>query len=140
MQGGGSGRRLEWCLPHLTLRLRHVRQPVRTVSVENFAADEVAKVAAQPRTYDVALVFSTKYDPPPGGLDLSAGQRSTRGERWLLKASEHDTGPASTQVEAFVAPSTSSSVHWLEVASSLSHPGSFPAKAIFRRRSRAETM
>lgn len=57
--------------------LGYVRQPVRTVSVENFAADQVTKAAAQPRTYDVALVFSTKYDPPPGGLDLSAAHRST---------------------------------------------------------------
>lgn len=55
--------------------LGYVRQPVRTVSVENFSAEQVAKAAALERRYPVALVFSTKYDPPPGGLNLSGSHR-----------------------------------------------------------------
>ena len=57
--------------------LGYVRQPVQTVSVENFSAEQVAKAAAMARTYTVALVFSTKYDPPPGGLDLSGQHRKS---------------------------------------------------------------
>lgn len=55
--------------------LGYVKQPVRTVSVDNFSAEQVAKAATARQSYDVALVFSTKYDPPPGGLDLSGGHR-----------------------------------------------------------------
>ncbi|MGI4980928.1 MAG: ArnT family glycosyltransferase [Janthinobacterium lividum] len=56
--------------------LGYVRTPVRTVSIENFASDEVAKAAANPSAFDVALVFSTKFDPPPGGLNLTGANRA----------------------------------------------------------------
>lgn len=56
--------------------LGYVRTPVHTVSIENFAADEVARAAANSGAYDVALVFSTKFDPPPGGLNLTGANRA----------------------------------------------------------------
>ncbi len=56
--------------------LGYVTHPVPTVAVENFSAEQVAKAAAPRHTYTLALVFSTKYDPPPGGLDLLGGRRT----------------------------------------------------------------
>ncbi len=44
---------------------------MRTVEIQNFTAEEVARAAAQPALYDAALVFSTKYDPPHGSLALT---------------------------------------------------------------------
>ncbi len=55
--------------------LGYVQQPIQTVSVDNFSAEQVARAAALERSYTVALVFSTKYDPPPGGLDMSGRSR-----------------------------------------------------------------
>lgn len=59
--------------------LGYVKTPMHTVSIENFAAEEVAKAVANPGAYDVALVFSTKYDPPPQGLSpVGANRESDR--------------------------------------------------------------
>ncbi len=51
--------------------LGYLRVPMKTVELQNFTPDEVRKAAEDPGRYDVALVFSTKYNPPPGGLNLS---------------------------------------------------------------------
>ena len=56
--------------------LGYVRTPMRTVEIQNFTAEEVAKAAANAAAYDTALVFSTKYDPPHGGLDPSGDRGS----------------------------------------------------------------
>ena len=42
--------------------LGYVKQPLAVVRVENFTAEQMA--AAQSASYDLALVFSTKYEPP----------------------------------------------------------------------------
>ena len=52
--------------------LGYIRMPMQTVEIQNFTAEEVAKAAANGGAYDTALVFSTKYDPPPGGLRLGS--------------------------------------------------------------------
>ena len=51
--------------------LGYVRQPVKTAEIQNFTREEVAKAAQIPGNYDAAIVFSTKYNPPPGGLNLA---------------------------------------------------------------------
>ncbi len=56
--------------------LGYTQTPVHTVNLENFSAAEIAKAAANPGAYDVALVFSTKFDPPPGGLNLTGANRA----------------------------------------------------------------
>jgi hypothetical protein len=46
--------------------LGYVAQPMRVLRIENFSLDQVmaaAQGAAQGNAYDVALVFSTKYEP-----------------------------------------------------------------------------
>ncbi len=56
--------------------LGYVRTPMRTTEIQNFTAEEVAKAAANAGAYDTALVFSTKYDPPHGSLNLSGDRGS----------------------------------------------------------------
>ena len=52
--------------------LGYLRQPMKTVELQNFTAEQVQKAAEDPGAYDAALVFSTKYNPPPGGLNFAS--------------------------------------------------------------------
>ncbi len=49
--------------------LGYMRRPFRVVAIDNFSLPEVQRAAALP-DYDVAIVFSTKYDPPHLALSL----------------------------------------------------------------------
>ena len=51
--------------------LGYLTTPVRTVSIDNFSAEEVEKAAQEPGTYDTALIFSTKYAPTRNTLALT---------------------------------------------------------------------
>lgn len=51
--------------------LGYVAAPVRTAEIQNFTAAEIAKAAERSGDYDTAVVFSTKYTPPAGGLNLA---------------------------------------------------------------------
>ena len=53
--------------------LGYLKSPMKTTEIANFTREEVAKAAQEPGAYDAALVFSTKYNPPAGGLNLAAG-------------------------------------------------------------------
>ncbi len=44
--------------------LGYVKHPLQVVRIEDFSLDEVAGAAEQRSRFDVALVFSTKYEPP----------------------------------------------------------------------------
>lgn len=55
--------------------LGYVSTPMKTTFVDNFSMPEMKRIAAAPETYDVAIVFSTKYDPPAGGLNLAGASR-----------------------------------------------------------------
>ncbi len=44
--------------------LGYVEQPMQVVRVENFSAAEMERAAQAPDQFDVALVFSTKWEPP----------------------------------------------------------------------------
>jgi Dolichyl-phosphate-mannose-protein mannosyltransferase len=48
--------------------LGYTTRPVRVVRVEDFSADEVLSAAEFRSNFDIALVFSTKYEPARGGL------------------------------------------------------------------------
>jgi 4-amino-4-deoxy-L-arabinose transferase-like glycosyltransferase len=51
--------------------LGYTRHPIQAVSIQNFAFDQIEKAAVDPGAYDTALLFSTKWAPPPGRVDLS---------------------------------------------------------------------
>jgi hypothetical protein len=42
----------------------YVERPVRVVQIENFTLEELMSAAELRSSFEVALVFSTKYDPP----------------------------------------------------------------------------
>lgn len=53
--------------------LGYMRRPIRVIAIDNFSREQIERAAALPE-FSVALVFSTKYDPPH--LPLSLGQRN----------------------------------------------------------------
>ncbi len=59
--------------------LGYVTVPFKTAEVDNFTTEQVKKAAEEPGNFDAALVFSTKYNPPPGGFNfaLNNGADST---------------------------------------------------------------
>jgi len=50
--------------------LGYTKIPIKTFALQNFSIDEIQKAAADPSDYDTALLFSTKWAPPSGALDL----------------------------------------------------------------------
>ncbi len=44
--------------------LGYITRPMKVMQIENFSLDEVISAAEVRDKYEVALVFSTKYDPP----------------------------------------------------------------------------
>lgn len=59
--------------------LGYVNEPYEVAPIESFSAPEIDRAAAAPERYSAALVFSTKYDPPP--LAAALRQRSDRLDR-----------------------------------------------------------
>ncbi len=57
--------------------LGYTRRPIRTVAIDNFDREQIEHAEQDPGAYDTALVFSTKWIPPPGRFSLSrATERS----------------------------------------------------------------
>jgi 4-amino-4-deoxy-L-arabinose transferase-like glycosyltransferase len=50
--------------------LGYTKLPIKAVPIQNFSFDELEKATADPGDYDTALLFSTKWAPPSGALDL----------------------------------------------------------------------
>jgi 4-amino-4-deoxy-L-arabinose transferase-like glycosyltransferase len=44
--------------------LGYIQTPVKVVSIDNFSLPQLEQAAAEEDTFDTALLFSTKYDPP----------------------------------------------------------------------------
>jgi 4-amino-4-deoxy-L-arabinose transferase-like glycosyltransferase len=56
--------------------LGYTNHPIKTTAIQNFAMDEIQKAAADPGSYDVALIFSTKWEPPANRINLGRGNES----------------------------------------------------------------
>jgi 4-amino-4-deoxy-L-arabinose transferase-like glycosyltransferase len=56
--------------------LEYTNRPIKTVAVQNFAMEEIQKAATEPGSYDVALVFSTKWAPPANQVNLGRQNES----------------------------------------------------------------
>ena len=50
--------------------LGYTRRPFRTSVIKNFSLPEITRAAADPGAYDTALIFSTKWQPSQGHVDL----------------------------------------------------------------------
>jgi len=58
--------------------LGYVTQPFRAVRIEDFTAAQIALASQQRGQFDVALVFSTKYEPPHALLENWAAWERTK--------------------------------------------------------------
>lgn len=56
--------------------LGYVKTPFEVVAIDDFSLGQVARAAAEPERYSVALVFSTKYDPATPIFTLGARSRA----------------------------------------------------------------
>ena len=45
--------------------LGYVKKPWQVCAIDDFTSSHIEQAAAEPEKYSAALVFSTKYDPPP---------------------------------------------------------------------------
>jgi hypothetical protein len=57
--------------------------PIKTIAIQNFSREQIDAAAAMekaspaPGAYDTALLFSTKWAPPPGKVNLAGGNSPT---------------------------------------------------------------
>lgn len=70
--------------------LGYVKEPWDVCKIEDFTAAQIAVAAQEPEKYSVALVFSTKYDPPQSLFSLGAGSEALD-ERYF--GLHHDLAP-----------------------------------------------
>jgi 4-amino-4-deoxy-L-arabinose transferase-like glycosyltransferase len=56
--------------------LGYTHTPIKVTPVENFAIDQIQKAAADPGSYDTALIFSTKWEPAANQLNLGKSNES----------------------------------------------------------------
>ena len=50
--------------------LGYTKLPIKAFAIQNFSMGEIEKAAADPGDYDTALIFSTKWAPPQGRINL----------------------------------------------------------------------
>jgi len=53
--------------------LGYTKVPIKAFPIQNFSMEEIAKAAADPGDYDTALLFSTKWAPAPGRINIARG-------------------------------------------------------------------
>ncbi len=56
--------------------LGYTHTPIKVTPIENFAIDQIQKAAADPGSYDTALLFSTKWEPAANQLNLGKPNES----------------------------------------------------------------
>ena len=56
--------------------LGYIAEPMKTVALKNFSVEEMQKALADPGAYDVAMIFSTKWEPASGKVHLTQGDGS----------------------------------------------------------------
>ncbi len=69
----------------------YTHHPIKTVAIPNFSTEQMEKAAADPGAYDTALIFSTKWEPPPGTVNLG---RQNESEDTKFFDFHHDMHPA----------------------------------------------
>lgn len=69
----------------------YTHHPIKTVAIQNFSLEQMQKAAADPGAYDTAFIFSTKWEPPPGKINLGKPNES---EDTKFFDFHHDMHPA----------------------------------------------
>ncbi|MEO6912237.1 MAG: glycosyltransferase family 39 protein [Edaphobacter sp.] len=54
----------------------YTRKPIKVVAIHDFSIGSMQAAAADPGAYDTAFLFSTKWEPPPGTLNLGKQNKS----------------------------------------------------------------
>jgi 4-amino-4-deoxy-L-arabinose transferase-like glycosyltransferase len=54
----------------------YTNHPIKTVAIQNFSLGQIQKAAADPGSYDVAFLFSTKWAPPASQINLGRNNES----------------------------------------------------------------
>ena len=54
----------------------YTNHPIKTVALQNFSLEQIQKAAADPGSYDVAFLFSTKWAPPANRINLGRKNES----------------------------------------------------------------
>jgi len=57
--------------------LGYVHRPIASVPIDNFSADQIQKASTDPGAFDTALIFSTKWTPPPTAFSFSRHTEKT---------------------------------------------------------------
>jgi 4-amino-4-deoxy-L-arabinose transferase-like glycosyltransferase len=57
--------------------LGYTNHPLKTTPIQNFSMEEIQKAATDPGSYDVALIFSTKWAPPANQINLGRRNESS---------------------------------------------------------------
>ena len=70
--------------------LGYTNHPLQVDAIDNFSAEQLQKAAADPGSFDTALIFSTKWTPPAGAFSLS---RSHEAEDMRFYDFHHDLTP-----------------------------------------------
>jgi hypothetical protein len=52
--------------------LGYTKISIKAVPIQNFTIDQIQKAATDPGAYDTALLFSTKWAPPPGAINIAS--------------------------------------------------------------------
>jgi len=71
--------------------LGYVPSPLKVVSIENFSLGQMEQAAQDPGEYDTALVFSTKWEPPPNRINLGKAGESLNSKYFDF---HHDLSPS----------------------------------------------
>jgi 4-amino-4-deoxy-L-arabinose transferase-like glycosyltransferase len=69
----------------------YTHHPIKVVAIPNFSFEQMQKAAADPGAYDTAFIFSTKWEPPPGTINLGKQNES---EDTKFFDFHHDMHPA----------------------------------------------
>ncbi len=69
----------------------YTHHSIKTVAIPNFSLEQMQKAAADPGAFDTAFIFSTKWEPPPGTINLGKQNES---EDTKFFDFHHDLHPA----------------------------------------------
>lgn len=72
--------------------LGYVKKPWDVIRLEDFTAQQIHIAAQEPQKYSAALVFSTKYTPPPSLFSIVSQNEEALNERYF--GQHHDLAPA----------------------------------------------
>lgn len=101
----------------------YVDRPIPVVAIDDFSAPEIAKAANLPPTWNTALVFSTKYDPPPRARAVLRGDNQASDIRYF--GFHHDLPPSAVArlLQGTVAWHAESKGEWIAILVFARQPG-----------------